>query len=608
VRGNIITRDYPLNVVLMPDPPVRRRLAAILATDVVGYSRLMEQDETGTLTSLKARRKEAFDPLVSRHQGRIFKVTGDGALVEFGSAVNAVECAVELQQAMAAANVGCPTERQIVLRMGINLGDVMVEQGDLYGDGINIAARLEGIADPGAILLSSAAFEHVKGKVPLQFEDLGLQRLKNIAEPVRAYRVVGTPHVSAPPLKCTTHQPAIAVLPFVNMGSEEGQDYFADGLTEDIITELSRFRSLCVISRASSFAYKDRAINFQDVGSDLGVQYILEGSVRRIGAQIRITAQLIEAASGKHLWAERFDRNIGDVFAVQDEIMRKIVGTLPVHVEGAECLRSLQRPTDSFSAYEHWLRGKHLLNRARSKQDVLRAREHFEKALELDPSFAAAVVELGQSYYAEYHSSWTTSRQAAADKVFELGQIAVELDPFDSRTHLELAWGYLNAKGDFDLAKTQVEEALSLNPNDYYNYCFGGWLSACSGDLDHAVACSNEALRRSPIVSDGCLETLLIAEYLAENYEGSIKAFGRMLRPPGAIYGWIAAAYAQMGRTEQARAMAELFLRNVGDLPWVPKTNDPADWRQFWAADFPTKKLSALDHLFDGLRKAGLVS
>src|SRR5262245_41425276 len=590
----------------MNDSRVRRRLAAFLATDVVGYSRLMEQDEVGTLNILKARRKEVLEPLVSRHQGRIFKITGDGALVECGSAVNAVECAVALQESMAVANAGLPNERQIVLRIGINLGDVMVEASDLYGDGINIAARLEGIADPGAILLSGTAFEHVVGKVNLRFEDLGTQRLKNIDVPVRAYRIGGMPYVSVPRMKVTTHRASIAVLPFLNMSSDLEQDYFADGLTEDIITELSRFRSFCVISRNSSFAYKDRSSNVHEIGRALGVQYLLEGSVRRAGAHIRITAQLLESASGKHLWAERYDRNVEDIFAIQDEIVKTIVVNLPIHVEGAERANALRRSTDNFSAYDHWLRGKHFLTRGRSKDEVLLARQHFEKAIGLDPNYAAAFVDLAESYYAEYQSPWSASRQAAADKIFELARMAVELDPHDSRTHLELAWSYLHVKGDFDLARIQIEEALALNPNDYYNYCFGGWLSACTGDLEHAVACSAEALRRSPIVADGCLETRLIAEYLARNYDEAILAFGRMRRPHVAAYAWVAAAYAQLGRGGEARAMADEFLKRVRDLPWAPKSNDVDDWRPYWITELRVKDASAREHLFDGLRKAGL--
>ena len=468
----------------MAEEPTRRRLAAILAADVVGFSRLMEQDETSTLTTLKARRKRVLEPLVSQHQGRIFKIVGDGVLIEFNSAVSAVQCAIELQRNMAEANSELPEARHIVLRIGVNLGDVIVEGSDLYGDGVNISSRLEGIAEPGGVLVSGTAFDYIKNKVNANFEDLGTQKLKNISEPVRVYRVSGVPRVLVTTPEALIDKPSIAVLPFLNMSTDAEYGYFADGITEDIITELSRFRSFCVIARNSSFIYKNRSANVRDIGRELGVQYLLEGSVRRARDRIRVTAQLVEAATGKHLWAERYDRNVEDIFGVQDEITRTIVASLPGHMEGAEQARALQRPTESFSAYDHWLRGRHFLNKGRSKDDVLQARSHFEKAIELDPSYASAYVELAESYYAEYQSPWTASREAAADRIFELSHRAVELDPHDSRTHLELAWSYLNVKGDLDLAQIQVDQALALNPNDYYNYCFGGWLYACSGELN----------------------------------------------------------------------------------------------------------------------------
>jgi len=317
----------------MAEERVQRRLAAILAADVVGYSRLMEQDEEGTLAALKGRRREVLEPLAAHHQGRVFKVTGDGVLVEFASAVNAVQCAVDLQQAMAAANGDQPDDRHIVLRIGINLGDVMVEGSDLYGDGVNIAARLEAIAEPGGILVSGTAHEHIKNKIKVGFDDLGSQTLKNIAEPVRAYRVTGTPAVTVAASKPATDKPSIAVLPFTNMSGDPDQQYFSDGITEDIITELSRFHGLFVIARNSSFQYRDKAVDVRLVARELGVQYLVEGSVRRMANRIRITAQLIDARTGSHMWSERFDCSISELFEVQDEVARTIVATLRVRPE-----------------------------------------------------------------------------------------------------------------------------------------------------------------------------------------------------------------------------------------------------------------------------------
>src|SRR5262249_55299885 len=322
----------------------QRRLAAILAADVVGYSRLMEQDEAGALTALKERRKSILLPLVAKHSGRIVKMMGDGVLVEFASAVNGVACAAELQKRMASANVSLSDDRHIVLRIGINLGDVMVEGGDLYGDGVNIAARLEGIAEPGDVLISGTTYDYVKNKVDLGFDDLGTQTLKNIAEPVRIYRIAGTPRVSVARPIVATDKPSIAVLPFVNMSGDPEQEYFSDGITEDIITELSRFRSLFVIARNSSFAFKGKAAKVQEIAKELGVAYVVEGSVRKTATRIRITAQLIDAANGTHLWAERYDQGLEDIFAVQDEVVRTVVATVAGRVEVAGAQFAKRKP------------------------------------------------------------------------------------------------------------------------------------------------------------------------------------------------------------------------------------------------------------------------
>jgi adenylate cyclase len=335
---------------------MERRLAAILAADVVGYSRLMEQDESDTLATLKARRKEVIEPLVAQYQGRIFKFTGDGVLVEFGSAVNAVQCAIDLQHGMATANANTAEARHMVLRIGVNLGDIMVEADDLYGDGVNIAARLEGIADPGGIVLSGTAFDHIKNKVRGGFEDLGTQTLKNIAEPVRVYRIAGTPRVAIPASKGATDRPSIAVLPFTNMSGDPEQAYFSDGITEDILTELSRFRALSVIARNSSFRFRGEDVDVVRVGRELNVQHVLEGSVRKIGDKIRITAQLIDATNGSHMWAERFDRPQDEIFTVQDEVVRIIVGTLAGRLQAVDVAKALRKPPASLAAYDCVLR------------------------------------------------------------------------------------------------------------------------------------------------------------------------------------------------------------------------------------------------------------
>jgi len=329
----------------MAEERAQRRLAAILAADVVGYSRLMQLDEAGTLTALKERLRKVLQPAVTGHRGRIIKVMGDGVLVEFASAVDAVECAVGLQEAMETANAGLPEDRRIVLRIGINLGDVIVEGSDLYGDGVNIAARLEALADPGSVFVSRTVFNHVRGKVKLGFDDLGDQQLKNIAEPVRVYRVRASGEPMPRPSLALPDKPSIAVLPFRNMSGEPEQEYFADGMVDDIITALSRFRSLFVIARNSSFAYKDRAVDVKQVGRELGVRYVLEGGVRKAADRLRITGQLIDASTGAHLWADHFDGALSEVFQLQDQVAASVVGAITPRLEEAEIERAKRKPT-----------------------------------------------------------------------------------------------------------------------------------------------------------------------------------------------------------------------------------------------------------------------
>src|SRR5262245_59944594 len=369
----------------MAENPVQRRLAAILAADVVGYSRLMGQDEAGTLSVLKARRKEVLEPVVARHRGRIFKVTGDGVLIEFGSAVNAVQCAVDLQQGMAAANAGLPEDRHILWRIGVNLGDVVIEGSDLYGDGVNVAARLEAVADPGGICISRNVHDEVRSRLRLAFDDLGEQQFKNISSSVRVYRVSweASPEHFGP--KQRSQQPAlpdrasIAVLPFANLSSDPEQVFFAHGLAEDLITDLSKVPGLLVVARNSSFAYQDRPVDVRSIARDLGVRYIIEGSVRRAAVRIRINAQLVDASTGSHIWAERFDQDLADVFVVQDEVVGKIVSALSGVLPAAQ--RPPRRRAINLEAYELFVRGRSLA--LKSLQATQEARSFLEKAIAL---------------------------------------------------------------------------------------------------------------------------------------------------------------------------------------------------------------------------------
>ena len=374
----------------MAEERAQRRLAAILAVDVVGYSRLMERDETGTLATLKSRRREILQPMISKHHGRIIKLMGDGVLVEFGSAVNAVDCAVELQTAMDVANADVAGDRRIVLRAGINLGDVMVEGSDLYGDGVNIAARLESLSEPGGLCISGSVFEQVNGKLPHSFVSLGPQTLKNIDRPIQIYRLAGKDGPGAAVVSAVElplpDKPSIVVLPFVNMSADAEQSYFVDGLTEDLITDLSKVPELFVIARNSSFAYKGRSIDTRQIARELGVKYVLEGSARRVADRVRINAQLIDAAAGGHIWADRFDRDLADIFAAQDEVIGKIVEALVGKLTAAN-LKERYRPAN-LEAYDLCLRGR--AEWAHSTEAGVAAIPLFERAIALDPNYADA--------------------------------------------------------------------------------------------------------------------------------------------------------------------------------------------------------------------------
>ena len=374
---------------------MERRLAAIMATDVVGYSRLIRADEEGTIAALRALRADLIDPKIAEHRGRIVKLMGDGMLVEFASVVDAVQAAVLTQQAVSVHNTDVPADKRIELRIGINLGDVVIDGDDIQGDGVNVAARLEAMAAPGGICVSGMVYEGVRDRVDVPFEDLGEQAVKNIERPVRVWRwIAGDGAAPAGPLGATEplplpDKPSIAVLPFTNMSGDPEQEYFSDGITEDIITELSRFRSLFVIARNSSFTYKGHAVNVQKVGRELGVAYVVEGSVRKAGKRVRITAQLVEAATGNHIWAERYDRDLDDIFAVQDEVVETVVAILPGRIDDAGAERTRRRPTNDMAAYDYLLRAsRHVYGYTRD--DLIKARSYVEKAIELDPEIARA--------------------------------------------------------------------------------------------------------------------------------------------------------------------------------------------------------------------------
>jgi adenylate cyclase len=560
----------------MAEEPAKRRLAAIVAADVVGYSRLMERDETGTFAALKTRRKEVLEPLVARHQGRIFKVTGDGVLVEFGSAVNAVQCAVELQQAMDTANRELPHDHHIVLRIGVNLGDVMVEGSDLYGDGVNIASRLEALAEPGGILVARTAHDYVRNKVKVKFDDLGSQALKNIAEPVHAYRVAGTPAVAVAATKPMTDKPSIAVLPFTNMSGDPEQEYFSDGITEDIITELSRARGLFVTARNSSFSYRGKAVDVRRIAHELGVRYVVEGSVRRIADRIRITAQLIDAVSGHHLWSERFDRNIDDLFAIQDELTQTIVSTMTGRLEDAEIWNASRKRTDSLSAYDCLLRGIEQL-RAHGPDVNRRARELFEQAVALDPRYALAHAYLALSLVIE--NGYGNASDAIKQRALESALTAVRLDPRESRCHIFLGQVH-RFRNEYDLAISHLERGLALNPNDSTGMIHLAAVLGVCGRAEEGVEIVHRAIKVDPYLRFywGTLATCLYALRRYDEALGAHRKLGSDKSP------WQlakeAACLAQLGRIDEAHAVAAEVLRrkpNFSLRAEMPHYKHPAD-------------------------------
>jgi len=481
---------------------LERRLAAILTADVVGYSRLMGTDEAGTLERLKSLRSELVQPQITRHGGRVVKLMGDGLLAEFPSVVEAVQCAIDIQQGVAEREPEMSDDRRIRLRIGINLGDIIVEGSDIYGDGVNVAARLEGLADPGGICISGPAFDTVDGKLDLAFENVGEQKIKNIAKPVRVYRLApGSPQSGSPtrptePLPLPD-KPSIAVLPFDNMSGDPEQEYFADGMVEEIITALSRLRWLFVIARNSSFTYKGRAVDVKQVGRELGVRYVLEGSVRRAGNTVRITGQLVDTATGAHLWADRFDGTLEDVFDLQDQVTSNVVGAIAPRLEQAEIERAKRKPTDSLDAYDYYLRGLACVHRwtRDANREALR---HFARAIELDPDFAVAYGMAARCYSQSKVSGWLVDRSQAIAEVERLARQAAALGKDDAVALSAAGMALAYVAGELEDGGTLIKQALALDPNLAWAWLFSGWVNIWLGEPEVAIEHVVRAMRLSP--------------------------------------------------------------------------------------------------------------
>ena len=576
---------------------VQRRLAAILVADVAGYSRLMGSDDEGTLAGLKAGR-ELIDLKSKEYRGRIVNTPGDSALVEFASAVDATRCAMEIQKEMAERNAVIPEDRRIEFRIGINVGDVIVDdRGDIYGDGVNIAARVESLAKPGTLCLSDEAYRQIRGKLPIDVSDIGEHQLKNIAQPVRVYSVWLD---DAPPL-ALPDKPSIAVLPFENLSGDPKQEYFADGVSEDIITELSRFSNLFVIARNSSFKYKGKAVDVRQVGRELGVRYALEGSIRRGGDRVRISAQLVDSGTGAHRWAERYDRELKDVFAIQDEVARTIAAILAAHVNKAEAERTLLKPPATWQAYDHYMRAAAAwaLFQSSWKLDHLQeTRRHLAESLNIDPKYARAYSLLASTHRVAWlnpvNEEYLTP--ATLDRAIRLARTAIEFDPHLPEAYAELAYNIIR-KRDFEAAVAAAERVRALNPN-FADYRLA-LVHFAVGDPAKAIEFAKAHMRLDPFHPHFAPLMMGQAHYLLKEYREARhwlrEATGRA---PDHQYGhaYLAATYAQLGRLEDARAEAAEILR-INPKYTISGTQKRVSIFQ---------RSEDILHLVDGLRKAGL--
>jgi adenylate cyclase len=594
----------------MPEERVERRLAAILAADVAGYSRLMGADEEGTLAALKAHRRELIDPKIAEHRGRIVKTTGDGALVEFASAVDAVRCATEIQRAMAGRNSDIPEDRRIEFRIGINVGDIIFDEGDIYGDGVNIAARVETLASPGAICLSDYAYQQIKGKLALDVTEMGEQQLKNIARPVRVYRVLldGSkarslsrfpkrkqagalvvagglallaigggatwwwhgirPGVVEPPRPAGrdaaktagpwSQRPTVAVLPFLTLSTGPADDYFGDGLTEDIINALGRFSQLAVLARNAVFPYKGKQLRSEELGRELGAGYLVGGSVRRSPEHVRISVQLVDASKGTLLWSMQYDAEPKDIFSIQDNITRQVAGVLAVKLTKLEQARSAAKPPNKLEAYDLVLRGRASMARQTRSANV-EARGLFQSAIDIDPGYAAAYVGLGSTYRRSLILGWTDQPVETLKRIQNLATTAIGLDGSNAGAHALLGTVYLQFR-QYDQAIDELRLALDLNPSDAETY---GWLGNAllfTGALEDAIKASETAIRFDPNSDVDRFWGLGTAYFLAGRTADAARVMEQIVaREPGYGFAYVilCAAYSEAGRSEDSgRAVA----------------------------------------------------
>jgi len=577
-----------------------RRVTAILAIDVVGYSRLMGTDDEGTLARLKVHRRELIDPKIKEHEGRIVKTTGDGMLVEFASVVEALHCAIEVQRDMRVRNTNVPQEKRIEFRVGLNVGDIIIDADDIYGDGVNIAARLENLAEPGGICVSGRVYEDTRGKLDTAFEDWGEQQLKNIAWPVRVYRVrIGGETASARPALALPDKPSIAVLAFDNLSADPEQEYFADGMVEEIIMALSRLRWLFVIARNSSFTYKGRAVDVKQVGRELGVRYVLEGSVRKAGKKLRIAGQLIDTSTGAHLWADRFEGGTDDIFDLQDQVTASVVGAIAPKLEQAEIERALRKPTESLDAYDYYLRGMasvHLW----TKDASVEALAMFSRAIELDPNFASAHGVAARCYSQRLSSGWMIDRPREVAEAERLARRAGELGQDDALALCSAGLALAYVVGDLDDGAAFIDRALVLNPNLAWAWMFSGWVNIWLGEPDVVIEHIGRAIRLSPYDPHifNMQTATAYAHFIAGRYAESLSWAEMAIRERRnhvLALRILSASCAMAGRLEQARETLVRLLEldpelRISNLRHVSPFRRPEDSAKFAEA----------------LRKAGL--
>ena len=568
----------------------------MLAADVAGYSRLMGADEVGTLNALKAHRREVVDPAIAAHKGRIVKTTGDGMLIEFASAVDAVTCAMSIQEKMAERN-GASSGPHVVFRIGINVGDIIIDGDDIFGDGVNVAARVENECEPGGVYLAGNAFEQIRGKTKFTFDDLGERALKNIDRPVRIYAAKSRDHfgtvapvamTSAPDAKKPLplpDKPSIAVLPFQNMSGDPEQEYFSDGMVEDIITALSRFKSLFVIARNSSFTYKGKAVEIKQVGRELGVRYVLEGSVRKAGGKVRITGQLIDATTGAHLWADRFDGPLDDIFELQDKVTSGVVAAIAPRLELAEIDRSERKPTESLDAVDLYYRGIHFYRRMtrHGNEDALRLAR---QAISLDPNYSAAYGLATGCYAWRYQEGWMKDddgRQVLEGKQYALRAVEVGADDAYALSRAAHFFGFVLR--DARTGDAIVDQALAVNPNLSLAWGMRGWISAFLGQHEPAVDQFNHAMRLNPLDPGSySLEAgLAAANFFLRHFESALSWATKSLahQKSYATAERIAmVSYAMLGRIDDAQLMLARMRETGSDMTisqlkrWIPYRRD----------------------------------